>query len=464
MYFPGPSRCFLTACAVAMVACESGRFASPVDDLSIRTPGSWKAAASGNEGAISSGWLDELGDARLTRTVNEALANNRNLKAAAARFREAKQNSIIGRSRSLPTVGLSGNGSVTDSPANDRNVNYALNLSASWEPDLWGRLRDLNAADAAEERAALEDFRGARLSLAANSAKAWCNLISAEQEVELARQTLESYQKNLRIIERNYIGTGEGALDIQFGRTNVSSAQRVLEQRKQDREEAARSLELLLGRYPSGSAEAGSELPALRGAVPSGIPADLVERRPDLAARRARLFASARSADAARKALLPSFSITGNGGTSSARFADFLSTDQLVATIVGRFTQAVYEGGALKAEAQAALERNDAQVHDYAQAALVAFREVEFSLSSGRSLAEQEKFLASELAQAELAERQSERDYSEGINPDILSVLEAQRRANNARASTIRLRNQRLQNRIDLHLALGGDFRTRAVK
>ena len=464
MLFSNFTRPALLACAVLCLSCESGRFARPVDDLSIRTPGSWKAAASGNERAISSGWLAELGDARLTATVNDALANNRDLKAAAARFREAKQNSIIGRSRSLPSAGLSGNSSVTDSPANDRSVNYALNLSANWEPDLWGRLRDLNQADAAAERAALEDFRGARLSLAANTAKAWCNLISAEQEVVLAQDTLESYQKNLRIIERNYVGTGEGALDIQFGRTNVSSAQRVVEQRKQDREEAARSLELLLGRYPSGMVRASNELPSLRGPVPAGIPADLVERRPDLAARRARLFASARSADAARKALLPAVSITGNGGTSTARLADFLSTDQLVATLVGRFTQVLYEGGAVKAEAQAALERNDAQVQAYAQAALIAFREVEYSLSASRSLAVQERFLASELEQAELAERQAERDYSEGINPDILSVLEAQRRANNARASTIRLRNQRLQNRIDLHLALGGDFRTRAVK
>ena len=83
-----------------------------------------------------------------------------------------------------------------------------------------------------------------------------------------------------------------------------------------------------------------------------------------------------------------------------------------------------------------------------------------FILAADRSLAKQEDFLASELEQAALAEKQAERDYSEGINPNILSVLEAQRRANNARASMIRLRNQRLQNRIDLHLALGGDFET----
>lgn len=443
-----------------MVSCGLDRFGRPVDDLSIRTPGSWAAASSGNEGRISSSWVSSLGDPGLTRTVNEALANNRDLKVAAARFREAGRATIISRARSKPSLQLSGSGSLSDTPVENRKANYGLNLAADWEPDVWGKLRDLNQAADAVEGAALEDFRGARLSLAANTAKAWCNLISAEQEVVLANATLESFQKNLRIIERNYVGTGEGALDIQFGRTNVSSAQRALEQREQGREEAARSLELLLGHYPSGSARASKDLPELRSSVPAGIPADLLDRRPDLAAERALLFASARRADAARKDLLPSFSITSVGGISTLRLTDLLSTDQLALAIAARFTQVLADGGTLSAEAQAAMDRNDAQFNRYVQTALTAFREVESSLSADRSLAVQEKFLATELEQAALAERQSERDYSEGVNANILSVLEAQRRANNARGSMIRLKNQRLQNRIDLHLALGGDFET----
>jgi outer membrane protein TolC len=130
--------------------------------------------------------------------------------------------------------------------------------------------------------------------------------------------------------------------------------------------------------------------------------------------------------------------------------------------MAARFTQVISDGGAVTAEARAALDRNDAELNAYAQSALVAFREVEAALSADRSLAAQEKFLTSELEQAALAERQAESEYAEGINANILSVLEAQRRANNARASMIRLRNQRLQNRIDLHLALGGDFQTQA--
>jgi outer membrane protein TolC len=133
-----------------------------------------------------------------------------------------------------------------------------------------------------------------------------------------------------------------------------------------------------------------------------------------------------------------------------------------IGVITGNLEQFVYDGGAREAGARVALARNDRLVHEYAQLALEAFREVEATLSADRSLGAQERFLEEEVEQAVLAERQAERDYAEGINPNILSVLEAQRRANNARAAIIRLRNQRLQNRFDLHLALGGDFRTRA--
>ncbi len=435
-------------------------FQSPTGDLSIRTPGTWVAASSGYERKISTGWLDEFSDSGLKRSVNDALAHNRSLKAASARLREAKETTIITRANQLPSFGVSGRGNVSDGSSLERTQNYGLNLAASWEPDLWGRLRDLTRASEADERAAIEDFRGARLSLAANAAKAYTNLSSAEQEVNLARFTLESFQKNLRIVERNYKATGEGALDIQFARTNVSSAQRSLEARSLDRENAARTLEVLQGRYPGGQSRAASDLPDLPGSIPAGMPADLIERRPDLAASRARLFASAKRADAARKNLLPNFSITGGGGNTSARFGNLLSTDFLVTSITGNVNQFLYDGGAREAQASGALARNDRLVNEYAQLALEAFREVEATLAADRSLAIQEKFLRSEVEQATLAEKQAERDYAEGINANILNVLEAQRRASNARAALIRLKNQRLQNRFDLHLALGGDFRT----
>ena len=434
---------------------------APTAELEIRAPGSWVGAGSGVEGKISTGWLDDFRDAGLERCVDEVLAHNRSLKAAAARLREAEQTTILVRARQSPQVDVGGSGRVADGSAVSRTQDYGLNLAAAWEVDLWGRLRDLSAAAAADEAAAVEDFRGARLSLAANAAKGYANLISAEQEVDLADFTLKSFEKNLRIIERTYKATGEGALDIQFARTNVASAQRALEARRLDRENAARTLEVLQGRYPGGALRGVKVLPSLPGAVPAGLPADLIERRPDLAAARARLYASARRADSARKSLLPNFSLTGASGSRGARLSELLSADFLVSSISGNLGQLVLDGGARKAGAEGALAGNERLVNEYAQLALEAFREVEATLAADRSLGLQEKFLEDETTQASLAQKQAERNYAEGINPNILSVLEAQRRANNARAAIIRLRNGRLQNRFDLHLALGGDFRTR---
>ncbi len=450
----------ITFSGLGLTSCGWWNVGRPGHAITIDAPAKWSASAKGNQGKISTGWLKEFQSPELERTVDQAIRHNHELQIAAARVREARENSVIARSRLLPSASISGGSALTDAPEGPTRSSHSLGLAASWEIDLWGRLRNLKRAAYANEEAALHDFRAARLSLAANTAKAWCDLISAEQEVGLAEFTLESFEKNLRIIERNFIGTGEGALDIQFGRNNVFSAKRALESRTLERDDAARSLELLLGSYPDGKSRHGKQLPGISKRVPAGIPAELIERRPDLAAARARLLASTELTHAARKSLLPSLALTGSSGSSSGSLSELLDLDTLVNILSARLTQTLTEGGAVTANARAAVERHRAEIHRYAQSTLIALREVESTLAADRSLSTQEEHLAAELRQADLAERQSQRDYSEGVNPNILSVLEAQRRANNARASMIRLNNQRLQNRIDLHLALGGDFET----
>lgn len=446
--------------SVVLVGCGAALLPSSKQSLKINTPAVWQVAGNSVNQGISEGWLSGFQDAGLRSTVKEAINNNQNLQAAAARLRAAKEQTIQSRAALLPRLNAGTSAAVTDTNE-ATSERYGLSLSASWEADLWGRLCDLNQATAADFDAAVAEFRNARLSLAATTAKSYCNLISAQQQFVLAQTTLDSFEKNLRIIERNYKAgvPNVRALDVQLGRTNVSSAQRLVKSRQLERDDAARGLEILLGRYPSATTAPGKQLPAIGAAVPAGLPAHLIERRPDLEASRARLFASAKRADAARKNLLPNLSLSVNGGASGSSFSQLLQVDQLVSNIAANLTQNLYSGGANEAEARAALARNDAALHDYAQNALEAFREVESALASESSLRAQEAFLQKEVEQAALAEKQAERDYSEGIEGvDILSVLESQRRANNARSSLIRLKNERLQSRIDLHLALGGSF------
>ena len=185
-------------------------------------------------------------------------------------------------------------------------------------------------------------------------------------------------------------------------------------------------------------------------------------RRPDLAAAAADLRASAERASAARKGLLPSINLSAGTTTTipSLELLDLIGDPTVIArNVAASITQPIYRGGALRAQARQALALNDAAIMTFSDIALRAFREVESALATEHSLAAQEQFLETELQQANLAESQAYRGYSEGI-VGILSVLEAQRRAFNARNSMISLRNGRIQNRINLHLALGGDFET----
>ncbi len=454
-----PSVLLLASCALQ----EDGQH--PARETAIDLPSLWSEASSGQHGKISTGWLSEFQDRRMNSLVREAVRKNNNLQASAHRLRATRESTITARAARLPRISAAGTTSrshagLGPSPGISSG-SYGLSFSASWEIDVWGRLRDLDYATRADYQAALADYRSAQLSLAINTAKAWINLTEAQQQVELAEQTLADFKKSLSLISRRHREALLRAVDVQFGRNNVASAERNMRSQVLRRDEAARALQLLLGRYPSGELEATSDLPILKRQVPAGLPSELLTRRPDLTAGHARIHASARRADAARKALLPSFPLTGSGSTRSEQLRLALDPAYLTWSIASSLTQTVYQGGAPSAQARAALDRNKSAIHDYTQSVLQAFREVESALQIDHSLREQERFLLVEVDQASKAQAAAERDLGLGIEgSSVLEILESQRRAVNARGTLIRLRNQRLQNRLDLHLALGGDYET----
>ena len=437
----------------------------------LEVPSQWAGGAQENEGVVVESWLRTFEDPQMEQQVAEAIAGNRDLRVTAIRLKVAQESTILARAARLPTASAFVSGSRNESRVPDgsggltsweHDESYRLSLSLSWEIDLWGRLRNLHRASVEDYEATAADYRGARLSLAASTARAWCNLITATQQVELARQTRDSFQRNYRITERNYKAGDPAAspLSVQFGRNNVASAERGLISRQLSLSEAKRALEVLLGRYPSATIEGRDVLPSLVAAVPTGLPSDLLMRRPDLVAAAADLRASAERADAARKNLLPSIRLSAGGSSASEELFEVIADPaSIVWNVASSISQPVFEGDALNALARQARLRNDVAVQSFASIALRAFREVESALAIEQSLTAQEEFLETELAQATLAEAQASRDYSEGI-VGILSVLESQRRAFSARNAMISLHNQRLQNRIDLYLALGGDFDT----
>lgn len=437
------------------------------EKVNNNAPATWKSASKGQHAQISTGWLSEFNAPEMSRLVNEAVSNNPNLNAAAARLRATRLGTINTTANRLPSLSTStsttrsrsGNGSASSSGSES----YRLSLSASWEPDIWGRLKDLDDASIANYQSGIADFRNARLSLAASTASAYYNLVATGQQLQLAAQTLLSFQRNRDIVERNYKAgvPGTRAIAVQLSRTNVASAQRSLENSTLQRDNAARTLEVLLGRYPAATIKAQKDLPELKKEIPVGLPTQLVARRPDLVAAQLDVYRSAKQADAAQKNLLPSLNFSSGLSTGDDTIRNLLDPSFITRSVTASLSQALYNGGSLRTNADAALENNQAAIHAFTNTAINAFREVEDAIARDTSLMQQETFLITEVKQATFAEKSAELDYSEGIeNSGILEILESQRRANNARASLINIRNNRLQNRIDLHLALGGDYRT----
>ncbi|MFN0128018.1 MAG: efflux transporter outer membrane subunit [Verrucomicrobiales bacterium] len=455
--------------AGCLSAPDKHELASVPPDFSL--PEKWVAGAEAYVGDVRAGWIKSFNDPRLERLVAEAMASNRDLRATAARLQAARETTIVSRAERFPSLsaGLDG-GRVEVAPrAQDGTLgdfqgsnDYRIYMNATWELDLWGRLANLDRAARADYENQAADYQAAQLSLAANTVKAWFALLTARQQVALAEKTRESFERNLRIVERNYRAGDSAAspLDVQFSRTQLSAAERGLSVRRLGLEESKRTLEILLGRYPAALVEGKGDLPPPSPRVPAGLPSSLLMRRPDLVAAASEVLATSERAAAARKSLLPSISLTASGSTlTSESLVDLINDPASIGrSVAASLVQPLFRGGSLKAQARQAAALNEAAIHAFQEQALTAFREVESALAAEQSLTDQYRSLLQEVEQAELAETQAARDYSEGI-VGYLSVLEAQRRAFDSRSALINLRNARLQDRVDLFLALGGDFR-----
>jgi outer membrane protein, multidrug efflux system len=464
-------------------------------DASAVPDSAWTAPLQGKTAERVTGWLDDFDSRQLKAVVLEAAQRNPDLQALAARLRAAKGRAVLAGADRFPSVsgaldarraerfetkevpqqptatGTAGaTNTTTTQTATTQTIQIKeftdqleLGLNLSWEIDLWGRLRNRARAGYADYQAVEADFESARLSLAANTAKSWLNVTESERLFELAEKTVASFGETLKSVESTYDrGINDvTAVELALSRSNVASARSNLEARKRERDAAKRSLETLLGYYPRASIESSTELPKLKRSIPVGLPSELLVRRPDIRAVERRYAAAIERVAESRKALLPAVRLTGSTGTSSADFAKLFNRDLLLSTIAGSLSQAIFEGGRLRENVAISKAEQDELAHDYTSAALGAFREVETALAAEQYLEAQAEALREASKEAVFAEDRALSRFQSGL-VTFITLLESQRRAFDSRSALIRVENQRLQNRIDLYLALGGDFDTAA--
>ena len=424
----------------------------------VTHPEMWSALGEASPSGAQA-WLTSFTDDRLPALVEQALAANHSYAAATARLAAAAELARIDGATRWPTLDANLNGSRSRGSPGVYGNNFSASLNIGWEVDYLGKLGDRRLAAEAELGASAADFEATRLSLVANVARAWFELLEAEAQRLLAEQTLNSFESNLRIISDQYEAGLSSALDLRLLRANVASARATLASRQQTRDGAGRLLEVLVGDYPANALTVSSDLPDLTGPPPAGLPSELLFRRPDVIAAEWSLEAAALRASAARKALFPSIRLTSQtgGARGSNALQGLLDGGNTVWTLAGGLTAPLFRGGALRAASaqQKALAR--AALSNYRQTALTAFQEVESALAAEGFLQEQEAALRLASEESDAAEALAWERYQKGLS-DIVTPLEAQRRAVNNRQGVLTARKQRLRNRIALHLALGGAF------
>jgi len=441
--------------------------------VAVETPAAWTATPGAEPDTTAppaaTDWWREFADTGLDSLVAEALAQNLDILAAAARVEAAAAAARAAGADLWPQLNATGRAARAQSNIigipipgapdviQTRNSSFGASLDLSWEIDLWGRMGKAKSAALADAQASAADLAGARLSIAGQTAKSYFAVVEARAQVRLAQATVESFQRSADFVRRRYEEGVRPPLDLRIALTTLAQSRALLELRHQQLDAATRALEILLARYPAAAFAAGAELPPVVGDVPPGLPADLLIRRPDLFAAERRYAAAEARAGEARRAFFPRITLTGSAGVLSKDVEDLVDLDFGVWSIAAGLVQPIFQGGRLRANLARSHAVADQALVAYVQALLRAFGEVETAIVAERALAERARHLQEAAVQSEAAQRLAERQYVAGL-VDYITVLETQRQALSSQIELITVRRQRLDARVNLHLALGGGF------
>lgn len=418
--------------------------------------------------ASMSHWWERLGDPDLAPLVQEMLANNKDLAASAARVRQAEaQLEATGGTR-LPNLSLSPSASrsFTNAPTGNRvytnSVSVAANLS--WQTDLFGRLARAERADAANFEAANADWQGLIHSQIATLVRTRVALSTLENRLRATRNIAESRKATLAAVERRYRAGLEttNAVDLHSARENYTSALADIFALEDDFATTATALDLLLGRLP-GSTNFGegklAHVPPPRD-VPIGVPASLLDRRPDLRAAEFRLIAANENVGVAMADLYPNLTLTGSISSTASVASNLFSASTLAGSLAASIAQTVFDGGTKSATVRVREAATDERAAIYADTILTAIKEVEDALVTERKSGDRLAQLELTVDQVRKAEASARDRYSRGIG-SYERLLETQRRLQSVEQTLLIEQQNKWNARINLLLALGGDWTDR---
>ena len=437
------------------------RPASPVDSL-------WPSEAGGAQTATAAAdldWRAFFKDPALQSLIDTALANNRDLRVAALNVQAYAAQRQIQRSALFPSVTADGGatrqrlpGSLSSSGDPSISSQYSATVGASWELDLFGRLRSLDEQALQQYFATEEARRATQIALVASVANAWLTLQADQELLQLTQDTLKTYQQSFALTQRSYdVGVAD-ALALAQARSAVESAQVSLAQYSRQVAQDRNALVVLLGSGKAGGLPAGQPLDDdLLLEVPAGLPSDLLQRRPDLRQAERQLQAANANIGAARAAFFPSVSLTANAGSLSPDLAGLFDAGSGSWLFQPSISLPIFNAGKLRASLDYAELQKDIQVASYEKAIQTAFQEVADGLAARATYQQQLDAQRALVKTNEEYYRLAERRYRTGVD-SYLTLLDAQRQLFSVRQQLIGDRLAQLTSEVELYKALGGGW------
>jgi len=442
-----------------LAACAGPRPVVP-PDAKIVPPAAWRTDAPTSAPAVSADWWEAFGDPGLTRVVAAALANNDDIKIAAARVQEMMGQADFAHAQRMPEV----DGAV--GYQRDRHINPAYGIpqvenvtepvvTFSFDADLFGRLRAAEGAARANLLATKAAQADVRLLVAASAARAWFTLRSLDARMATLRQTLDVREQTLRLVRRR-VGVGYAA---QLDLAQAEAEYQATEQQIPPTELAIRRTEdglcILLGQNPGAIDRSDAARTLAIPAVPSEMPSAVLRRRPDIVEAEEKLVAADKGLDASRAAFMPDLRLSGDWGHATSTLLHNHPVD--IFSVGASILAPIFDAGRLRAQEDAAGARRDQAAFAYRKAALEAFGQVEDALAATQRVHEQlEALQAQETALGKALQIATER-YRSGYAP-FLDQLDAQRGLLSVQLSIAQAKSDELSAYVTLYQALGGGW------
>jgi NodT family efflux transporter outer membrane factor (OMF) lipoprotein len=464
MQTPKPIRLTLLALALSLAGCAVGpayQRPSAPESVAFKELEGWVPAAPAD--ALERGpWWQLFGDPVLNSLVAGVEVSNQNVAVAAANYAQARALVQQQRAALFPSLslGLAADRSGVRGQGSDSS--YRLNLGGSWEPDVWGRLRAGVTSAQAGAEASAADLASARLSAQGELASNYFTIRALDAQRLLLERTIAGYERELQITQNRFNVGIAARTDVLQAQTQLASARNDALTLTRQRAQFEHAIAVLVGKAPSTFALApNADWKVNVPEVPVGVPATLLQRRPDIAAAERDVAAANADIGIARAAYFPNIGLSGSLGTGGSRIGDLFSVSNAAWSFGLSAAQSIFNAGATRAAVAGAEARHQAAVARYRQTVLNAFADVEDQLSATRVLAQQQDLRRQASEAADLVEQQIMNRYRAG-QVGYTEVVQAQVTALNARRSLVQVQSDRQTVAVALIQSLGGGWQAGA--